>query len=260
MTTKPAWLERLEAYEAEGFAEVPGKGSNPKIVAWMTGPGKGTWVKSDATPWCGGTIAGVLSECNLPHAIVKDPLAAVNWLNLATKLDEPRVGAIVVFKRTGGHHVTVVKKFDATTLWCLGGNQSDKICTVKYKRKDALGYRWPVPLVTPKELAGTSRIAAAAEQQKKDNAKGQAALTTTPVPVVTPNPPPTWRESLDGTIGDISWAKGVVSFGADFGGFVGANWTWIALGIAAFYFGRSWWNANKISAARVEDANLGWTT
>lgn len=261
--TKPAWLERLEFYEAQGFAEIPGPKSNPKIVAWMQGPGGGKWVKGDDTPWCGGGMAGMLSECGLADYIPKDPLAAINWLNLPTKLDEPRVGAIVVFKRPGGHHVTCIKSFDERYLYCIGPNQGDAIKTSRFARtgpNKPLGYRWPVPLVTSKELAGTSRIAASAEQQKRDQAVGTGILSTSPAPEVAPPAPPGWRESVDAWLGEVSWVKTLFNYGADFGGFVGAHWPYIAVTVAAFFFGRSWWNSHKIAKARVEDANMGWTT
>ncbi len=260
---KPAWLERLEHYEAEGFAEVPGKASNPKIVAWMQGPGQGAWVKNDAVPWCGGSMAGMMAECGLSESIPKDPLGAINWLNLPTKIDGPRVGAIAVFKRPGGHHVTCVKSFDENNLYCIGGNQGDAIKTSRFNRtgpNKPLGYRWPVPLVAPKDLAQTSRIAAAAEQQKKDLQKGNGFSGSSPAEHVLPAPPKGVRESVDGLLGDVSWAKGVVSYGADFGGFIGSNWFWIALCIAGFYYGRAYWGSVKITAARLQDAHLGWTT
>lgn len=258
--TKPAWLERLELYEAQGFAEVPGPKSNPKIVAWMTGPGKGAWVKNDGVPWCGGTMAGMLAECGLSDHIPKDPLAAVNWLNLPTKLDEPRIGAIVVFKRTGGHHVTCIKAFDDTTLSCVGGNQSDKICTVKFKRSGALGYRWPVPLPTSSELAQTSRIAAAARRQQVDAAKAGGSGSATQLPVPAPPPSGSIQNTVDGWLGGASWIKGVAISLMDFLAFAGTALPWIAAAVALYFGARMAWDSHLIKTWRLEDAHQGWTT
>lgn len=255
--TKPAWLERYNHYRAIGFREGV-KQYDDAIVTWMQRYGK--WVKSSKTPWCGGGASNMLIECGLEQYVPKEPLAAISWLNLPTKLDGPRVGAFIVTKRDGGHHVTCIDSFDDEYLYCVGCNQRDSVCVLKYKRSAVLGYRWPVPLVTSKELAGTSRIAAAAEQQKSDQAKGGAILSTSPAPEVAPAPPPGWRDGVDAWLGEVSWVKTLFNYGADFGGFVGAHWPYIAVTVAAFFFGRSWWNSHKISKARVEDANLGWTT
>lgn len=261
--SKPAWLERLEFYEAQGFAEVPGPKSNPKIVAWMQGPGRGAWVKNDAVPWCGGCMAGMMAESNLSHIIPQDPLGAINWLNLPTKLDDPRVGAIVVFKRPGGHHVTCVKSFDDRYLYCIGGNQGDAIKTSRFARtgpNGPLGYRWPVALPTPSELAQTSRIAAAAQRQQGDAAKAGGSGATAPLPMPAPPPKGSVQGAVDNLFGDMSWAKSAAMSLMDFFGFVGAVWPWIAVTVALYFGARMAWDSHLIKTWRTEDAHQGWTT
>jgi hypothetical protein len=62
------WLEKLEAYEAEGFKEIVGKKSNPRIIKWAHGVGKADYMVDDSkTPWCGIGMAGVMDECGLGH-------------------------------------------------------------------------------------------------------------------------------------------------------------------------------------------------
>jgi uncharacterized protein (TIGR02594 family) len=157
-----AWLDRLEEYERAGFREVPGKASNPVILKWAHGAGHAEWVTDDVTPWCGIAMAGALDECGPGHAIPKSPAAAISWLECGQPC-EPRVGAIAVFPRTGGNHVTVIKSIDADghTWHCIGGNQSDSICTASFDGRTARGTRWPIVEKTPAEMTAESRIAAA---------------------------------------------------------------------------------------------------
>lgn len=255
------WLEKLIAYEEEGFKEVSGKQSNPRILKWAHGVGKADYMVDDSkTPWCGIGLAGVLDECGLGSAIPKGPAAAISWLNCGVEC-EPKVGAIAVFKRTGGNHVTVIRAIRGNTWDCIGCNQGNAIRTDEYDGTKALGTRWPVAIKTPKELEAESRIAAAAARQQKDAAKGGTAGSTIPAPVTAPAPPKgTVQQTIDNIFGDITWAKNTANGLLDFVGFLGHRWPWLAGAIALYFFTRMAWDSHLIKVWRTEDHNEGYTT
>jgi uncharacterized protein (TIGR02594 family) len=257
------WLEKLEAYEAEGFKEKIGKASNPRIIKWAHGVGKADYMVDDSkTPWCGIGLAGVLDECGLGHCIPKNPAAAISWLECGVEC-EPRVGAIAVFKRDGGNHVTVIKAIRGHIWDCLGCNQGNSISTVEYDGRKAKGTRWPLPLVSPGELAETSRIAKAAARQQRDAVKGGTAGSTAPtLPAVVPPVPPkaAVQQTVDNVFGDISWVKGIAVTMMDLIGFVGQSWPFIAAAIAIYFGARMMWDSHLIKSWRVEDAIGGYTS
>lgn len=94
-TSVPRWLEVARKYE--GVREVKGPRANPIVLGWLQNEGKGkSWVKDDATPWCGGFQAGVFSEAGLAAIIPAEPLRAASWASVGVPLDGPRLGAAVL--------------------------------------------------------------------------------------------------------------------------------------------------------------------
>jgi uncharacterized protein (TIGR02594 family) len=251
-----AWLDRVEYYERAGFREVPGPASNPTILKWAHGVGHADYMTDDgSTPWCGVGLAGVMEECGLKHVVPKGPAAAISWLECGVPC-QPKPGAIVIFPRPGGNHVTVIKSIDGHTWHCIGGNQSNSICTQAFDGRTARGTRWPIAEVTPAELAANgSHIAAAAQRQKRDAVVSGAASSSTQLP---PAPDvPGVRETVDGLMGDLTWAKQVLGHVFDFAAFVGARWQWIALAVALWFGLRFLYDAYVISAWRARDHNEG---
>jgi uncharacterized protein (TIGR02594 family) len=259
-----AWLDRLEEYERSGFREVPGKGSNPVILKWAHGVGQADYMTDDgSTPWCGIGLAGVMEECGLKHVVPKGPAAAISWLECGQPC-EPKVGAIAVFPRTGGNHVTVIKSIDGNTWHCIGANQNNSISTAAFDGRTARGTRWPIVEKTPAEMTAESRIVAAAARQKRDQAVAGAsgatipATSTTAAPAV---PEPSTVDSIKDSIGDIledfGWIKQAYTQVNDFAGFVGTKWWWIAGGIAFYFLARSFWDSHRIQLWRTEDNNTG---
>lgn len=255
------WLEKLEQYEAEGFSEKVGKASNPRILKWAHGVGQADYMVDDSkTPWCGIGLAGIMDECGLAHVIPKAPAAAISWAECGVPC-EPRVGAIAVFSRAGGNHVTVIRAIRGYTWDCIGCNQQNAIKTLEYDGRKAKAVRWPLPLKTPNELKAESRIAAAAARQQKDAAKGGTAGSTIPAPVTTAAPPKgSVQQTIDNIFGDINWAKQTADNLLDFVGFLGAKWPWLAGAIALYFFARMAWDSHLIKTWRTEDHNEGYTT
>jgi uncharacterized protein (TIGR02594 family) len=123
-----------------GVKEIVG-GENPRILEYHDCCTLDAC--EDEVPWCSAFTNWAMKEC----AIKGTKLAnARSWLDWGVTLDKPRVGCVVILRRgnngTSGH-VGFVVGWDDYYLEVLGGNQSDQVKVSKYKKSDALGYRWP---------------------------------------------------------------------------------------------------------------------
>lgn len=136
-------LDRLIELEGQGFREVAGSGSNQTILDWAHGPGQYPAMTDDSTtPWCGIGLAGVLDEVGLGRFIPDFPARAASWANCGVEC-APQPGAIVVFPRTGGNHVTVIRRIEGHIWHCIGCNQSNAINTTAFDSRGAWACRWP---------------------------------------------------------------------------------------------------------------------
>jgi uncharacterized protein (TIGR02594 family) len=260
----------------DGLQEVKGKGSNPTILGWLQGPGKGKWAKDDATPWCGAAMAGVFTESGLGHIVPATPLRARSWADVGVPLDGPRIGCIAVIPRHDANnpdaaHVALVEGFTATTLTLRGGNQRDRFGVDEFRRLDeeghdrALAYRWPVPIKTAADLAADgSRIASRAKRVERDTAISATSGTSPQTaPAITEALPPMprtgLRQTIDGLVGDLTWLKSIFSTLADFAVFTSAKWPVAAVVVAGYFGGRVLWDTYMIKEARVADNNEGYT-
>lgn len=137
------WLDRLIQLEGQGFREVPGPSSNPRILEWSRGPGAFPDMTDDSTtPWCGIGLAGIMDEVGLSSLIPPLPFRAASWMSVGFD-SEPRPGAIVVFPRQGGNHVTVIRSVEGHIWRCIGCNQSNAITTTTFDGRQARACRWP---------------------------------------------------------------------------------------------------------------------
>ena len=273
------WIEIARKYE--GLAEVKGPQAHPVILGWLHGPGKGkSWVKDDATPWCGAAMAGIFTEAGLAGVLPAQPLRARAWETAGVALDGPKVGAIVVIPRgtnPAQGHVGLLVDWSDTHLTILGGNQADKFCTARFKRPARAVYRWPVPIKTPAEIeAEGSRIARAARRQQRDTAAAggvsasPAALPPVPAPPVTaapdaaavygpPAPLPPLSDQVQAIPEQLAGLKAVGASVVDFAAFAGVKWPLIALALGLYFAARIAWDGYRIRAWRTQDANEGWS-
>jgi uncharacterized protein (TIGR02594 family) len=142
---EPVWMR--EARRLVGVKEIPGAKSNPTIIAWAQK--LGGWIasfyKDDATPWCGLFMAHIIGATLPKEPLPSNPLGALNWATFGRKLTSPALGALLVFKRNGGGHITLYQGENDTHYRCLGGNQSDSVSDNDWIAKDRLvAMRWPV--------------------------------------------------------------------------------------------------------------------
>jgi hypothetical protein len=90
------------------------------------------------------------------------PLSALAWATWGQRLKVPTPGAVMVYSRTGGGHVTLYESEDANYYYCRGGNQSDSVNVTKIpKSRPIKAIRWPagVPLPTTGRKIGATRQA-----------------------------------------------------------------------------------------------------
>lgn len=272
------WLDIARKYEDQ--AEVAGKGSNPVILSWINAHGRPDATDDSTIAWCGFCMAGVFTEAGLGQVLPREPGAARSWRTVGVPLSGPRVGAVVVMPRPdprnpNAAHVGLIAGFDATHIQVLAGNQGNRVSTATFARND-LGYiyRWPVNEATPAELAAQgSRIAAAAQRQKRDavvsgTASGTTQLPAAAAPAAAPvspavSPPASapagrgLREAVDSALGDVTWLKTAFTQVLDFATFAGLHWRWVALAVAAYYGLRFVYDSHMIGLWRTQDHNQG---
>jgi uncharacterized protein (TIGR02594 family) len=136
--TEPKWLAHARTYL--GTAEIPGKATAPVIARWLRE--LKSWWSDDEMPWCGTFVGAVFKETDIVPA--KHWYRAKDWLNWGVRLDEPALGCVVVYERSGGGHVGFVVGQDAFgRIVTLGGNQGNRVSIAPFDPLRVLGYRWP---------------------------------------------------------------------------------------------------------------------
>ncbi|MGF7161301.1 uncharacterized protein (TIGR02594 family) [Rhodoligotrophos appendicifer] len=137
---EPKWLQVARRYEGE--REIAGKKHNPKIVEFfrrVTGQ-----AQTDETAWCAAFVGYCLAEAGLPNT---GKLTARSYLQYGEPLEEPKLGAITVFKRGSSSwqgHVAFFLRDLGSKVEVFGGNQGNRVCVAAYAKRDLLGYRWPI--------------------------------------------------------------------------------------------------------------------
>lgn len=143
---EPAWL--TEARKHIGTREIKGPKHEPKILAWWRAIKRGG-IKDDETPWCASFVGGCLEAVEIMSSRFESAKSYLDW---GVKLEQPDIGCIVVFLRSGGdgHVGFVVGRDVAGNLMVLGGNQGDEVNIRAFARERAVGYRWPKAVPLPK--------------------------------------------------------------------------------------------------------------
>lgn len=145
---KPQWLEIAE--KEIGVKEMLG-GENQRIIEYHSS----TTLKAieDEVPWCSSFVNWCFQQCGMAGT---GSALASSWLKWGTKLDEPKIGCVVVVKRKGsksdkstgsttGYHVGFYVGRTPESISILGGNQADSVkvssfTLSKYKNF----YIWPL--------------------------------------------------------------------------------------------------------------------
>lgn len=137
---EPNWL--VSARKNIGEREVKGSKHNPLFLTWLKR--LGAWWANDEVPWCGLFVAIHLYDSG--RGIPKHWYRASAYAEpeYGTRLDDPCVGCLAVFTRTGGGHVAmVVGKDKRGNIMCLGGNQGDQVSVVPFDIARNPVWIWP---------------------------------------------------------------------------------------------------------------------
>lgn len=163
------WLSTMRAIT--GTKEAPGAKDNPFIIEMAAEivrrypdlRGTVGWYNHDSIPWCGLDMGYVMAVNGIKPP--KYALSALAWADWGQKLKTPTPGAVLVYSRTGGGHVTLYESENNTHYYCRGGNQSDSVnVTLIPKSRAIKAIRWPngCPMPTTGRKFGATGNAVAA--------------------------------------------------------------------------------------------------
>lgn len=121
-----------------GVTEIPGPGSNPVIIKFIDEAA--AWLKDDvkdvdgSIAWCGcfrGHL-GLVTATGAP----KNHFRAAAWTGWGQPVQlNPKLwkrGMTIIMTRPGGNHVTLLDRVESDIAYCLGGNQSNKVCIAPF--------------------------------------------------------------------------------------------------------------------------------
>lgn len=161
----PIWLSVARSFV--GIKEIPGLASQPVIVQWAKDI-KAPAYTDDSIPWCAVFLNRVMLACQLPMAgIGYDLLRAGSFKGWGQSLPSPALGAVLVFKRPGGHHVGLYVGERDDAYCVLGGNQSDGVSLAWIAKERLVACRWPeghmLPMALPVMVASDGQALSANE-------------------------------------------------------------------------------------------------
>lgn len=157
------------AFNELGTEEIVGEVENPEVLKYAKETGiKG--ITSDEIAWCSTFVNWVAWKAGLQ---ISKKANARSWLNIGTKVTSPEPGDIVVFWRVSieswkGHvGIFLGISTDKKRVYCLGGNQGNRVSVSGYRLNTVLSYQRLAPskkLIIPEPVlrkgsAGTDVVA-----------------------------------------------------------------------------------------------------
>lgn len=251
------WMEI--AWTDLGVKEIAGPEADGRIATYFKSVGRPD-VVSDEVPWCAGFAGHCLSRGGVSLAAIPPSrrLLARAYLDIGTPIDEPRVGALCILARTAdpsSGHVGFVTRWTATHITLLGGNQSNSVNETAFPRSQIVGLRWPVEAKAPSDLAvDGSRIASAAERQKRD-----AALVTAATGASAALPSGGPSAGLQRIATEAAETQSAVEMLTRFAEFAASQWKVVLVCVGLFLTMRLAYDAWSVAKARAEDRNKGKT-
>lgn len=146
-------LELAKTYIGE--KRISGPGSNPFIEDLFKEIG--STLRGDDHSYCAAGAGATLKRSGFAYIEGEAGQLARNYLKYGHALDEPEEGCLVIFWRVKPDswqgHVAFVESCTATTLTIVGFNQGGAVSRMTVPRtgprSQVLGYRRPVPAITP---------------------------------------------------------------------------------------------------------------
>jgi uncharacterized protein (TIGR02594 family) len=125
-----------------GTAEIVGKEDNPEVLKYFNETGYDGKSLKDETSWCSAFVGWALTKAGY-NGTVK--LNARSWLAVGEVVTEPKLFDVVIFWREERNswkgHVAFYISSKNGFVYCLGGNQSNKVSITAYPKGRVLGYR-----------------------------------------------------------------------------------------------------------------------
>ena len=131
------------AFHELGVTEIQGEKDNPRIVEYAQKAGFED-VRDDETPWCSIFVNFCCEELRYENS---GKANARSWLQVGKNINSPVPGDIVIFWRESPHswkgHVGLFLGFssDKKKVFCIGGNQGNKVSVAEYDGGKVLGFR-----------------------------------------------------------------------------------------------------------------------
>lgn len=126
-----------------GTREVPGKQSNPEIIAMFRAVGH-EWVEDDSVAWCAAFIGACIERAGIRSTRALNARSYLQW-GVPVELADAQEGDVIVFSRGDPNgwqgHVGFFVKRAGTNIEVLGGNQSDAVNVARYPVSQLLGVR-----------------------------------------------------------------------------------------------------------------------
>jgi uncharacterized protein (TIGR02594 family) len=130
-----------------GQAEVPGPGSNPRIVEYLRSTSLNrTEASRDETAWCSAFVNWCVERAGFAGT---DSAWALNWQHWGRPSDPPRIGCITVITRDPdcghvGFYLGEKLVEGARRVTLLGGNQGNRVCAADFPRERVVAFREPI--------------------------------------------------------------------------------------------------------------------
>lgn len=131
------------AFNELGTEEIVGDANNPEVVKYATETGI-SGIKNDEIAWCSTYVNWVTMKAGLQNSKKAN---ARSWLNVGLKVTSPEPGDVVIFWRESIQswkgHVGFFLGFssDKKRVYCLGGNQGNRVSVSAYRTKQVLSYQ-----------------------------------------------------------------------------------------------------------------------
>jgi len=136
------------AFHELGTEEISGNEHNPEVLKYAKDT-KIEGITSDEIPWCSTFVNWVAWKAGLEYSGKPN---ARSWLNIGKKVTNPEPGDIVVFWRESPQswkgHVGIFLGIssDKKRVYCLGGNQGNRVSVSAYRLNTVLSYQRLAPV------------------------------------------------------------------------------------------------------------------
>ena len=131
------------AFSELGTEEIKGDEHNPEVLKYASETGIPN-IDNDEIAWCSTFVNWVAMKAGMQYS--KKPNAR-SWLNVGKKVTAPEPGDVVVFWREDPQswkgHVGFFLGFslDKKRVYCLGGNQGNRVSVSAYLANQVLSYQ-----------------------------------------------------------------------------------------------------------------------